>query len=100
MQGHGQAGSHLPEGTREATFLIFDKENGAILHGHHSVWLPFDNQTVDRPGERDALEIASHVLRRDQSELGVITVRPDELQAGARYRVDTHQGRLERVDPI
>jgi hypothetical protein len=91
--------SHLPEGAREHTFLVYDSESGEIVHGHKTIL--FSN--VDPPSqedlEREALDMAAQTIDRDPSSLKALKVEHHELEQGAAYRVDPGAQRLERISP-
>jgi hypothetical protein len=91
--------SRLPEGSREHTFLVYDKESGEVVHGHKSIVLPDGDAPSDEELERQALEAAAEVTNRDASSLKALPVAHDDLEHGAHYRVDTASSKLERVSP-
>jgi hypothetical protein len=91
--------SHLPAGTREHTFLIYDASSGEIVHGHKAVFFPGQEPPEAAHLERQALEVAAQVTRRKASSLRALAVDHSKLQHGAHYRVETKTGRLKRVTP-
>ena len=79
---------HLPDGSREHTFLVYDANSGEIVHGHTEILLP----GVEPPGSdvlsRRALQHAAKAIDRDVSTLHALAVDPAELKPGTHYRVD------------
>jgi hypothetical protein len=92
-----QPRSHLPEGTAEHTFLVYDPETGAIVHGHQEIVLPYGDEAPSHEElEQRALEMAAEVTAREPASLKALKVEHHELEHGAHYRVDPGSGRLER----
>lgn len=92
---HKAQRSHLPDGTREHTFLIYDKKSGEIVHGHTEVVLPGVEPPSNDVLSRHALEHAAQFVDRDVSTLNALAVDPGELKPGTHYRVDVGSGRLQ-----
>ena len=89
--------SHLPVGTREHTFLIYDRKSGEIVHGHKEVVLPGIESPSTDVLSRLALEYAAEVSKRDASSLRALAVESGELEPGTHYSVDVDRARLRRV---
>src|SRR5215211_8577277 len=98
MEQREQPTSHLPEGSREHTFLIYDAASGEIVHGHKVVVLPFGESPSDEELMRQALDTAEQVTKRRGPSLKALAVRDDQLEPGATYRVDPRSQKLERTD--
>ena len=77
-----------------ATFVVYDRRTGAILH-HHSVSaaagaeIPDDDQLA-----RFILDHAVHTTGRHASEVDCLKVATDAIKSKASYRVDVASGRL------
>ena len=87
----------FPEGSVEYTFLVYDPHDGAIVHGHKALVLPFGDPPSVEELERQALEAAAQATGRGPSELGVIEVAADDLEPGMQYRMDIETRRLVRL---
>jgi hypothetical protein len=98
MQQREQSTSHLPEGSREHTFLIYDAASGEIVHGHKVLVLPFGDSPSDEELVHQALDTAEQVTKRKGSSLKALAVKDEQLEPGAAYRVDPRSQKLERVE--
>lgn len=87
--------SHLPEGSRAHTFVIYDSKSGEIVHGHMEVVLPGVEPPSGDVLSRQALEYAAQTMGRDVSTLNALPVDFGELKPGTQYRVDVNSGRLQ-----
>lgn len=95
-----QPHSHLPEGTAEHTFLVYDHETGHVVHGHQEIVLPYGDEAPSHEElEQRALEMAAQVTAREPASLKALKIEHSELEQGAQYRVDPGSGRLERQSP-
>src|SRR5262245_49490555 len=85
-----------------ATFVVYDRRTGAVLHHHHvsaaaGAEIPDDDQLA-----RFLLEHAVHATRRHASEVDCLKVAGDAIKPQTSYRVDVAAGRLietQAVDP-
>jgi hypothetical protein len=77
-----------------ATFVVYDRRTGAILH-HHSVsaapgaQIPDDDQLA-----RFIVDHAVHATGRHASDVDCLKVATDAIKPKASYRVDVATGRL------
>jgi hypothetical protein len=79
-----------------ATFVIYDKQRGAIVHVHQVINLPGAKPvTVDLA--KTALEQACISTGRTGESLAVLKVDHDHLRAGQQYKVDPRKGLLQAV---
>jgi hypothetical protein len=91
--------SHLPEGAREHTHLIYDPESGEVVHGHTTIVFPGADSPSPEEVEQRALEEAARATNRDAASLSALAVEHEDLEHGAHYRVDPKSKRLERITP-
>ena len=79
------------------TRIIYDHQTGKVVHVHHAVVLP----GVNAPGEAQldafALALASRHSKRSESDLKVMTVKPEEFEDGTPYRVHLETNKLEKI---
>jgi hypothetical protein len=87
MTNQGNGYSHLPEGTREHTYLVYHSETGAIVHGFKAIVLPYGDPS-EPDLEREAIEAAIEATGHDVSALQTLAVQHEDLEHGVRYRVD------------
>jgi hypothetical protein len=79
-----------------STYIIYDKENGNILHVHREYYMD-SGKTVEL-NEDDMLKKLGELLP-DDVELGVISTKePPEPVRGYRYYVDLTSNKLMRVE--
>jgi hypothetical protein len=86
-----------PEPTRPqpaATFVVYDRSTGAVLHHHHVSAAPGAEIPDDEQLARFILEHAVHSTRRHASEVDCLKVAADAIKPQTSYRVDVSNGRL------
>jgi hypothetical protein len=77
-----------------ATFVIFNRQTGDILHTHHVSIVPGAIAPTDEEMTRVVLEHAVHAGGCHASEVDCVKVGVDELKPKASYRVDVAARRL------
>jgi hypothetical protein len=77
-----------------ATFVVFDRRTGAILHHHLVSAAPGAEIPDDEQLARFILEHAVHATRRHASEVDCLKVSVDALKPKCTYRVDVSEGKL------
>jgi len=89
--------STRPEPSRPqpaATFVVYDRRTGAILHHHSVSAAPGAEIPDDHHLTRFILDHAVHATRRHASEVDCLKVATDAIKPKASYRVDVAAGRL------
>ena len=94
--GHGAGGGSGE--VRTDTFLIYDAETGAVVHGHQVMTLPYGDAAPPEELERQALAVAAEATGRPVEALRVTAVSEGDVEPGHHYRVDPASGRLQRHD--
>lgn len=93
---------YKPEPSRPqpaATFVVYDRSTGAVLHHHHVSAAPGAEIPDDEQLARFILEHAVHSTRRHASEVDCLKVAADAIKAKTSYRVDAASGRLIETQP-
>jgi len=87
----------IDPGTRPkplATFVVFKRQTGDILHTHHVSVAPGAIVPTDEEMTRAVLEHAVHTGRCHANEVDCVRVDVDELEPKASYRVDVAARRV------
>jgi hypothetical protein len=95
MTDQGSGYSHLPEGSRQHTYVVYHGESGEIVHGFSAIVLPYGN-AEDADFERRAIEAAVEATEHDSSALEVLAIEREDLEHGAHHRVDIATRRIVR----
>jgi hypothetical protein len=82
-----------------ASFVIFNRQTGEILHTHHVSAVPGAVLPTDDEMTRVVLEHAVHVAGCHASEVDCVKVGPEELRPRSSYRVDISIRRLLETSP-
>jgi len=82
-----------------ATFVVYDRRTGAILHHHHVSAAPGAEIPDDDQLARFVLDHAVHATGRHASEVDCLKVAGDAIQRQRSYRVDVSAGRLIETQP-
>ena len=77
-----------------ATFVVYDRRTGAILHHHLVSAAPGAEIPEDDQLARFILDHAVHATRRHASEVDCLKVAADAIKPQTSYRVDVANGRL------
>jgi hypothetical protein len=95
MTGQGMGYSHLPEGSRQHTYVVYHAESGEIVHGFTAIVLPY-GETKESDFERQAIEAAVDATEHDSSALQALAIQLEDLEPGAHHRIDVATGRVVR----
>jgi hypothetical protein len=95
MTDQGSGYSHLPEGTRQHTYVVYHAESGEIVHGFSAIVFPYGD-VEDDDFERQAIEAAVDATEHDSSALEALAIEQEDLQPGAHHRVDVATRRIVR----
>jgi hypothetical protein len=77
------------------TFVIYDKKTGDIIHTHQSLSLAPSETLDEKELELEALELASRVTNRSQSDMALMPIRAEDLSMEIEYRVNVDTKHLE-----
>jgi hypothetical protein len=77
-----------------ATFVVFDRRTGAVLHHHMVSAAPGAEIPDEDQLARFVLDHAVHATRRHASEVDCLKVAADALKPKCTYRVDVSEGKL------
>jgi hypothetical protein len=86
----------------ETLCVVYDGQTGVISHFHHSITLEGGRKPSDVALRAETLALTKDValtLRNpapDLTRLEVLTVRPEEIDVGAQYRVNVSTRQLVR----
>jgi hypothetical protein len=98
MTEHPSTHSHLPEGSREHSYVVYRAGTGEIVHGHTAIVLPYGD--ADEPDyAQQALDAAAAATGLEVASLQTLAVRRTDLEHGAVYRVDVETQRIIRHRP-
>jgi hypothetical protein len=78
--------------------VVYDVETGEIIHTHQIVTLPGANPPTEEELKAEAIELASKITDRSPSDIGILPVEQEELEAGVEYKVDVKKGILIKAD--
>ena len=81
------------ESTRK-TFIVYDPNNGKIVHIHEVVALPGVSLPDDEHLESEARNIANKVKGTTATNLGILQVKREEMNPEIHYEVDTRNKTL------
>ncbi len=95
MTDQGSGYSHLPEGTRQHTYVVYHAESGEIVHGFSAIVLPYGD-AKDDDFEQQAIEAAVEATEHDSSALQALAIEHEDLELGAHHRVDVASRRIVR----
>jgi hypothetical protein len=95
MTDQGSGYSHLPEGSRQHTYVVYHGESGEIVHGFSAIVLPY-GEAEDADFEHRAIEAAVEATEHDSSALQVLEIQHEDLEPGAHHRVDVATRRIVR----
>jgi hypothetical protein len=98
MTGQGSGYSHLPEGSRQHTYVVYHAESGEIVHGFSAIILPYgDAEEADF--EQQAIEAAVDATEHDSSALRALAIEHEDLEPGVHHRIDLETERIVRDEP-
>lgn len=81
-------------------YVVYDREDGNIVHTHEYVGLPGAEQPPETEIETEALEIASEATGGQPLDLlATLRVQKSDLKVGAEYTVDLREERLVEKEP-
>jgi hypothetical protein len=95
MTNEGSGHSHLPEGTRQHTYVVYNSESGEIVHGFTAIILPYGDPE-ESDFERQAIEAAVEATGHDGSALQTLAIQQEDLEPGAHHRVDVATSQIVR----
>jgi S1-C subfamily serine protease len=84
----------VPESQTVASFVVYRRSDGVILHTHHVMVLPGAEEPRAEAMAAEAVELAGSVAGAEESDVDVLQVDAAELRPGASYAVDVQERRL------
>jgi hypothetical protein len=75
--------------------VVYNSESGEIIHGFTAITFPYGEADASN-FERQAIKAAVNATGHDSSALQTLAVQPEDLEPGARYRVDVATGEIVR----
>ena len=84
----------VPESQAVASFVVYRRSDGVIVHTHHVIVLPGAEEPRAEAMIAEAVELAGSVAGAQDSDVDVLQVEATELRPGASYAVDVQERRL------
>jgi hypothetical protein len=101
MTDQGSGYSHLPDGTRQHTYVVYHAESGEIVHGFSAIVLPYGEpeeagEAKEAAFEQQAIEAAVDATEHDSSALRALAIQHEDLEPGVHHRIDLETERIVR----